>query len=203
MSSNAISSARARLQELQRELQQEVSLLSPQELYDPPKEGEWSSERVAPGTTVAWEVTLPAAGIYQVWCPLVPPAPALSHKDRGMVGTLTVVGDMDAAVLPVPVVLDGYWIQPGSAATVAGQTTRFRLMNVDPNRGHDLNISGHGQMMASARVGPGETLDWDVVLSAPGTYEIFCSFGNGGHKARGMVGTLEVLPSGGLMMPSM
>lgn len=46
MSINAISSARARLQELQKGLQQEVSLLSIQELYDPPKEGEWSSAQI-------------------------------------------------------------------------------------------------------------------------------------------------------------
>ena len=119
-----------------------------------------------------------------------------------MVATLTVVGPTDSAVLPVPVALGNYWIQPLSSATVAGQTTRFKLMNVGTSR-HDLSISGQGMTMSSDRVGPGETLEWDVILSTPGTYAVFCSVGDGIHKGRGMVGTLDVLPGGMTMMPAM
>ncbi|MBI4492208.1 MAG: cupredoxin domain-containing protein [Chloroflexi bacterium] len=152
---------------------------------------ELASERVDPGKSTAWDVTFSAPGIYQIWCPVGNGR----HWDQGMTGTLTVVDETADPVLRAPVVLDEYSILPLTSVAVAGQTMRFELSNVG-QRPHNITIAGHGDMWPSERVDPGTSATWDVRLDTPGTYEVYCSIGNGVHKANGMVGTLEVLPSG-------
>ena len=44
------------------------------------------SGSVRPGESVTFDVTFPAAGTYQVWCPVQ------DHRDRGMVATVVVAG---------------------------------------------------------------------------------------------------------------
>jgi plastocyanin len=92
--------------------------------------------------------------------------------------------------------MDEWWIQPLSAVTVAGQNTRFDLRNIGTGSTHSITIVGQGLVLDSPAFAVGESGTWDVILSTPGTYEVYCPRGNGSHRERGMVGTLEVLPSG-------
>jgi plastocyanin len=157
---------------------------------------ELHSPTAAVGETVTWDVTFSKPGTYFTWCP----RGSGSHKDRGMVGTLTVVpADQDAA-LSVPVKLIEYSFNPMSVTAVAGQTTRFQLENVGQFP-HVLHITGQGVDMVSPRIGGGERMAWDVALDAAGTYEIRCSvmFQGMEHADLGMVGTLEVFRGGGGM----
>jgi plastocyanin len=48
--------------------------------------GEWRSERVGPGESGTFTVTFEQPGTYEMWCPVS------DHRERGMVGTLTVGG---------------------------------------------------------------------------------------------------------------
>ena len=153
---------------------------------------EWESDSVAPGETLAWETTFTAPGIYQIWCPVFDGR----HRDMGMIGTLVVAGPQDEPALPATVLLREWWIQPLSTVTIAGQSTRFELRNVGLTNTHSITIVGKGIVLESPAAAVGETVLWDVVLSTPGTYEVYCPRGNGSHRERGMVGTIEVLPSG-------
>jgi plastocyanin len=157
---------------------------------------EMRSNPVGAGATINWDVTFSTPGTYATWCPLGTNG---SHKDRGMVGTITVVpGDQDA-VLNVPVQAGDFFFNPVGLTTVAGQTTRFHLEDVGAIN-HLMMVTGQGTEMRSPTVRPGEPVSWDVVFDTPGTYEIWCSFTAGGvHKDMGMVATLEVLPGGGGM----
>lgn len=155
---------------------------------------EFHSEATAPGQTITWDVTFSKPGTYLTWCS----RGSGSHKDRGSVGTLTVVPADQDAVLDVPVQLGEFYFNPMAATAVAGQTTRFKLENVGAFP-HLFHIRGHGMDMRSPTVRVGEPIGWDVVFDTPGTYEILCSFTfeGVGHNELGMLGTLEVLRGGG------
>jgi plastocyanin len=152
----------------------------------------WHSDLLASGSALNWNVTLSQPGIYQIWCPVFDGG----HRDRGMIGTLVVVEPQEEPVLPVVVLMDEWWIQPLSAVTVAGQNTRFDLRNIGTANTHSITIVGQGMVLDSPAYAVGESGTWDVVLNTPGTYEVYCPRGNGSHRERGMVGTLEVLPGG-------
>jgi plastocyanin len=152
----------------------------------------WHSDVLASGAALDWNLTISQPGIYQIWCPVA----AGGHRDRGMIGTLVVVEPQEEPVLPVVVLLDEWSIQPLSAVTVAGQNTRFDLRHVGTMSTHSITIVGQGIVLDSPAFAAGESGTWDVVLSTPGTYEVYCPRGNGSHRERGMVGTLEVLPGG-------
>lgn len=153
---------------------------------------EWDSDVVAPGEMLDWEVTFTTPGTYQVWCPVFDGR----HRDQGMIGTLIVAGPQDEPALPATMLLGEWWIQPLSTVTLAGQSTRFELRNEGSTNTHSITIVGKGVVLESPAAAVGETVFWDVVLSTPGTYEVYCPRGNGSHRERGMVGTIEVLPSG-------
>lgn len=155
---------------------------------------EWVSSNLARGESLAWEITVDKPGVYQVWCPIASEGRP-SHRDQGMVGTLTVTPEDQPAATKATTWLGDFWIQPLSTVAVAGVTTSLDLQNVG-ERPHQLVIKGKGGEWQSERLEPGTSTTWDITLETPGTYEVWCPVGNGNHKRAGMAGTLEVLPSG-------
>jgi uncharacterized cupredoxin-like copper-binding protein len=154
---------------------------------------QWASTINPAGTSSTLDVTFTETGTYQFWCDVG------SHRDQGMVGVLTVVPDVDTPNPVTRVDLSEFSVQPVMASTVAGDT-RFELRNVG-GFGHDLVVQGQGVQLGSPLVAAGDTVFWDVTLSTPGTYEIYCSVVVGAfdHRDLGMTGLLEVFPAANRM----
>jgi uncharacterized cupredoxin-like copper-binding protein len=110
-----------------------------------------------------------------------------------------VMGPMERAQQDVAVTLTEWSVEPRSIAVKAGQPVRFHLRNPG-ERSHELNIHGGrtpaaagglpAETWSSPRLTAGQTTEWTVTLPRPGTYQILCPVGDGGHKDQGMVGTL-------------
>jgi plastocyanin len=158
--------------------------------------GEWAAERADSGETTTLDATFSAPGTYQLFCSVS------THRDRGMVVTVTVVPATAEPVGSARVALDEWSVRPLEASVVAGQT-RFELQNVGAFP-HALTIEGHGVRLDSDRIEGGDTIMWDTALLEPGLYEMYCPIviGNFDHRDLGMTGTLEVLPTVGSGAPS-
>ncbi|MFN8524806.1 MAG: cupredoxin domain-containing protein [Chloroflexota bacterium] len=81
-----------------------------------------------------------------------------------------------------------YAFEPATVTVPAG-AVNFNINNPDSRR-HDIVIVVNGEELASEIIESGAAGAWSVTLSAPGTYEFFCSIGN--HRERGMVGSITV-----------
>jgi plastocyanin len=156
----------------------------------------WATETAASGETTTLDATFSTPGTYQLFCSVS------THRDRGMVGTVTVVPETAEPGGSAGVALDEWSVRPLEAAVVAGQT-RFELQNVGAFP-HALTIAGHGVQLTSDRIEGGDTIVWDTALLEPGLYEMYCPIvvGNFDHRDLGMTGTLEVLPTVGATAPS-
>jgi uncharacterized cupredoxin-like copper-binding protein len=152
---------------------------------------EWTSDSIRPGDSTTWETTFDQPGVYQMWCPQ---GTNNSHRDRGMIGTFTVVAPEAARVINVPMEMGDYYFDPNTPELVAGQTVRFQMKNVGRFE-HEMLIRGLGGEMRSGEVAPGEQLDWDVTFANGGTYELYCPLFPGTrfeHRQLGMVGYIQV-----------
>jgi plastocyanin len=68
-------------------------------------------------------------------------------------------------------------------------TITFTLKNVGERR-HNMVIEVGGQKLKSADISAGQSGTFEVTLTAPGKYVIYCDLQN--HRERGMEGTLTV-----------
>lgn len=82
-----------------------------------------------------------------------------------------------------------------SALSVRPGAVRFVMENVGARR-HDLRIQAEDFDQKSAALAPGASSVFEVTLTEPGVYEVFCDIGN--HRDQGMVTTLVVLSEGSL-----
>jgi plastocyanin len=80
-----------------------------------------------------------------------------------------------------------------SALSVRPGAVRFVMENAGARR-HDLRIQAEDFDQKSAVLAPGTSGVFEVTLTEPGVYEVFCDIGN--HRDRGMVTTLVVSPEG-------
>jgi uncharacterized cupredoxin-like copper-binding protein len=152
---------------------------------------EWTSDSLLGGESVTWVTTLDTPGVYQIWCPL---GNNMSHRDRGMIGTLTVVAPEAAPVISVPMDLGDFFLDPRTPSLVPAQTVRFQLRNVGMFP-HEMVIKGQGEVRRSGPLQPGEQVDWDLTFANGGTYEVYCPVAEGtqfAHKQQGMVGYIDV-----------
>jgi uncharacterized cupredoxin-like copper-binding protein len=79
-------------------------------------------------------------------------------------------------------------ITPNSVTAQPGKIT-FEIKNTGAVA-HDITITVNGTEQASPLVQPGSSETWVATVTAPGTYDMFCSVP--GHKEAGMNGTLKV-----------
>ena len=80
----------------------------------------------------------------------------------------------------------------------AGQPLRIAITNTG-ERPHNVTITTPAGDQGSENAPPGGSMNWEVTLTDPGTYAFFCSVGNGGHRERGMEGTVEVTAGGAVV----
>jgi plastocyanin len=80
-----------------------------------------------------------------------------------------------------------------SVLSVRPGRVRFVMQNVGARR-HDLRVQGEDFDQKSAVLTPGASGVFDVTLTEPGVYEVFCDIGN--HRDQGMVTTLVVSSEG-------
>lgn len=152
---------------------------------------EWTSDSLRPGESTTWVTTFDTPGVYQIWCPQ---GTNNSHRDRGMVGTFTVVAPDAPRVLTVPVDMGDFYFDPNTPSLASAQTVRFQLRNVG-RFPHAMLIRGLGGEMQSGEVPLGEQVDWDVTFANAGTYEVYCPLFPGTqfeHRQQGMVGYIQV-----------
>jgi uncharacterized cupredoxin-like copper-binding protein len=155
---------------------------------------EWTSDSLQPGEATTWVTTFDKPGVYQIWCPQ---GTNNSHRDRGMVGTFTVVAPDAPRVINVPVDLGDFYFDPNTPSLVPAQTVRFHLRNVGTSQ-HEMLIKGLGGEMRSGAVDPGAQREWDVTFATGGTYEVYCPMFPGTefeHRQQGMVGYIQVTGS--------
>ncbi|MBD0330395.1 MAG: cupredoxin domain-containing protein [Thermoleophilia bacterium] len=163
---------------------------------------------VAPGETRSVSFSA-GPGTYSFLCAVG------SHADKGMRGTLTVVGTPGAPPAPPPpappsgpppaapapapppagpltLAMDEFSFSPPTLSAAAG-TVSLRL----ENRGqlpHTFTIDG----LVDLEVPAGETRSATFTV-APGSYRFYCSVA--GHQAAGMAGMLVVVAAGGAVAP--
>lgn len=94
--------------------------------------------------------------------------------------------------LEVRVSLAEWSLTPGRISVPVGRTIRFLAHNAGVLP-HALAIEGPGTYAESATVGSGGTVPFEVFLSVPGLYDVFCPVNAGEHRALGQEGTLSVL----------
>lgn len=68
-------------------------------------------------------------------------------------------------------------------------TYTFRVTN-EADIVHALAVEGQGMEAATGDIAPGATATLEVMLPAPGEYDLYCPVGN--HKSQGMDGSVEV-----------
>jgi plastocyanin len=106
-----------------------------------------------------------------------------------------VAGPSTVQAQDVPTVelnLDEWSITPSDITIPVNQTVRFTLANVGTTNTHELAIAGFGEELHSETAAIGETVSFDVKLSTPGVYKMWCPRGGGSHEERGMVGSITV-----------
>lgn len=150
----------------------------------------WSSARYEAGDSASFTATFSDPGAYRVWCSIG------SHRDQGMVGTLTVVAESETPVSTTQVELTEFTIHPLTATTVASPNARLEVSNTG-RFPHNLVIDGLGTKVGTDNILPGEMSTWETSLLRAGTYELYCSIvvGTFDHRDLGMIGLLEVLPA--------
>ncbi|MES4791759.1 MAG: plastocyanin, partial [Chloroflexota bacterium] len=81
------------------------------------------------------------------------------------------------------------WAFEPKEITARPGTITFTLRNVGERR-HNMVIEAAGQKFKSADISAGQSGTFEVTLTAPGRYVVYCDLQN--HRERGMEGFLTV-----------
>lgn len=84
-------------------------------------------------------------------------------------------------------------LEPATVTLDEAGTYTFRAVN-DGAIDHALEVEGEGVEEETDTIGPGESAELTVELTA-GTYELYCPIGN--HREQGMDGSIEVAGGAG------
>lgn len=110
------------------------------------------------------------------------------NGDDSAGGTTTMTSTTAGAMKMVEVSLVDFALEPSTVQLDAPGTYTFQVTN-DGQAQHALEIDGNGVEEQTDTLGPGESGEFTVELTA-GEYELYCPVD--GHRADGMEGTLVV-----------